>query len=258
MECPLTNHSKENPWDEEKTNIMIKWMCSSEYSIHDITWIMLGEAKMLMDIKRLFVQKLNLPGPLYLCQDEIYLGNAIFTDEYENVRKFLLSECAKNNNIGAVIRTSIIHIGNIDPFRTTVSRQNLINWLNSYNIRPPFFFLPVKKQEAIPDYMNPEKECYSAKLHAAICAWEEVSTDPEKINKDGKAINGKSVKQNIENWLLDNIERFPILKKDDGYAKETVIKNEIGKIVNWDGDGGANKTPSRKRSGSNIKELKNK
>lgn len=227
-----------------------KEMIRKEFlSLHEVTLLLLGDDALtdLAVIER-EVENNDLIQTACIEGLECYLPY-IFTDKssynYQTVLTILYRELVRNNSFRAISR-NIGTSGEPDPYTTTVNKADLIKWLESIHWKPPFFFPPEETQEQTPDYMNRSNNCFSPKLHAAISAWKAVSLDPKKINNDGKPINAKSVKQNIEEWLLNNLEKFPELKKDDGTIKETVIKNEICKVVNWDGDGGASRTPSRR------------
>lgn len=226
-----------------------KEMIRKEFlSLHEVTLLLLGDDALtdLAVIER-EVENNDLIQTACIEGLECYLPY-IFTDKssynYQTVLTILYRELVRNNSFRAISR-NIGTSGEPDPYTTTVNKADLIKWLESIHWKPPFFFPTEDKQEKVPEYMNTKNSCYSEKLHAAISAWEAVSSDPKKIN-DGKAINGKSVKKNLEEWLSKNAEKFTVLRKDDGDIKKSVIEGEIGKVANWDKFGGANKTPSRK------------
>jgi hypothetical protein len=118
-----------------------------------------------------------------------------------------------------------------DWHSTTVRVEDLRMWLKLRGFHSGFFF-PAPKTG--PDYLSNDDANYSAKLAAAIRAWEAISAEPELRR-------GKSVKQALTIWLRQHANEFG-LTKDDGSPNEQGIE-EVAKIANWDTKGGAPKTP---------------
>jgi len=73
------------------------------------------------------------------------------------------------------------------------------------------------------------------KLNAALRAWTAVSGDPARLR-------GKSPKQALEQWLIENAGDLALLNKN-GEPNRTGIE-EICKVANWKPEGGAKPTPS--------------
>jgi hypothetical protein len=73
------------------------------------------------------------------------------------------------------------------------------------------------------------------KLNAALRAWAAVSSDPARLR-------GKSPKQALEQWLLENAEDLGLLGPT-GEPNRTGIE-EICKVANWKPNGGAPPTPT--------------
>jgi hypothetical protein len=110
---------------------------------------------------------------------------------------------------------------------TTVTRRDLTTWLSGRGIRSGFFFPDATDQ---PDYLDKNNPRYAPKLAAAVRAWQAV-THPV----------GKSEKQALSNWLREHEAEFG-LRDDKGKPNETGIE-EVSKVANWQGSGGAPKTP---------------
>ncbi|MDY0187584.1 MAG: hypothetical protein RBR16_06645 [Syntrophus sp. (in: bacteria)] len=122
---------------------------------------------------------------------------------------------------------------------TTVSRQDLVEWLFNRNYKPPLFFeqqTTTDSLDSLPGYLDKNHPCYSPKLAAAVRAWEAVTTDQKYRN------NGKTVKANLARWLNDHAAEFGLVK-EDGTPNSDAINNQIAKVANWQTDGGAPKTP---------------
>jgi len=121
---------------------------------------------------------------------------------------------------------------------TTISREDLVEWLFRKNIKPRFFFEQQTNNspDSPPSYLDKNHPHYSSKLAAAVRAWEAVTADPKYLN------NGKTAKTNIANWLTSHAGEFGLVK-EDGEINADAIKNQIAKVANWQTDGGAPKTP---------------
>ena len=89
--------------------------------------------------------------------------------------------------------------------------------------------MPEESKQPIPEYLNEKSPCYSPKLAAAVNVWLAVHSD------DKYHANGKTVKQNIEQYLEEHAEEYGLTK---------TAQREIAKVVNWEPKGGAPKTPS--------------
>ncbi len=117
--------------------------------------------------------------------------------------------------------------------KSTIKIEDLKKWLSSRGFTTGFFFPEVEKDDC-PHYLDTGNKNYSAKLGAAIGAW-------QAVNANSVLIKGKTVKQALLKWLRKNADQFG-LTKDDGSPNEQGIE-EIAKISNWDTKGGAPKTP---------------
>ena len=113
---------------------------------------------------------------------------------------------------------------------TTVSRDDLVTWLQTRGIKSGFFF-PNESDTA--DYLNVEHPKYAPKLAAAINAWLSIP--------DEKALRGKSPKQVLLKWLREHASEYK-LSDDEGKPNETGIE-ECAKVANWKEKGGAPATP---------------
>ena len=115
-----------------------------------------------------------------------------------------------------------------------VNVESLLKWLTTKSIKPEFFFPNVTDS---PDFLNTKHPHYSSKLAAAVSAWQAVSSDPTYQN------NGKTIKQNLINWLTSHAAEFGLIK-DDGEINNNAIENQVSMVANWDTSGGAPRTPT--------------
>jgi hypothetical protein len=111
--------------------------------------------------------------------------------------------------------------------KTTITRADLVAWLERAGIRTGFFF-PTGTDA--PDYLDPRHPRYAPKLAAAVSAWQAV-TDP----------GARPPKQALMKWLREHGADFG-LTDDDGNPNQTGIE-EIAKVANWQPGGGAPRTP---------------
>lgn len=114
---------------------------------------------------------------------------------------------------------------------STITRDDLVNWLASRGTDTGFFF---QKKASNPNYLDPDHPRYAFKLAAAVNAWLAL--------EDGGLIKGKSPKQVLTIWLRKHAADFK-LSDEDGKPNETGIE-ECAKVANWQDKGGAPKTPS--------------
>ncbi len=101
-----------------------------------------------------------------------------------------------------------IPIGNIDPVKTTIEREDLRTWLKQRGFNQGFFF-PENYKNDIP-YLNPDNIHYPPKLAALVAAWEAAEHDPI-INKNPNSFVAK--------WLIANADKFNL--RDKNRAKNT-------------------------------------
>ncbi len=119
----------------------------------------------------------------------------------------------------------------IDLHNTTISAQEVDRFLKASGMVCDFFdrsdlphALPALDARQMPK-----------KLAAAVKAWAAVSSDPSRLR-------GKSPKQALEAWLLEQASELGLLNRK-GEANRTGIE-EICKVANWKPEGGATPTPS--------------
>lgn len=115
-----------------------------------------------------------------------------------------------------------------------VSVSSLKEWLSRKGFKNGFFF-PDSKPDI--DYLDKNHPHYSPKLAAAITVWQAISRDEKYHN------NGKTIKQNLINWLTPRAAEFNLIK-EDGEINSLAIKDQIAMVSNWDTSGGAATTPT--------------
>lgn len=123
--------------------------------------------------------------------------------------------------------TSYVITPNPNWAKSTVSRSDLVAWLEAAGIRTGFFF-PAATDA--PDYLDTKNPRYAPKLAAAVRAWQSV-TDA----------GARSPKQALEKWLREHAAEFG-LTDDDGNAVNKAME-ECSTVANWQRGGGAPKTP---------------
>jgi hypothetical protein len=126
---------------------------------------------------------------------------------------------------------TFFHKTNPDWTLSTITRDNLVNWLASRGINTGFFF---HKKASKPNYLDPKHSRYAFKLAAAVNAWLAL--------EDDNLIKSKSPKQALSKWLREHAADFK-LSDEEGKPNETGIE-ECAKVANWQDKGGAPKTPS--------------
>lgn len=142
-----------------------------------------------------------------------------------------------------------IPIGDIDPAKTTIEREDLKYWLKQRGFNQGFFF-PENYKNDIP-YLNPDNVHYPKKLAALVAAWEAANQAAEhdtKVNKNPNSF--------VKQWLIDNADRFNLRDKNQ---KEAFFE-ELAKICNWNDVGGRNNQtpPLVSDDENNKKEVLNK
>lgn len=110
---------------------------------------------------------------------------------------------------------------------STVTRDDLIDWLTRRGVKSGFFF-PMAADS--PGYLDPSSERYAPKLAAAVRAWEAVTVP-----------KGMHPKQALMKWVLEHAAEYG-LTNEEGKPNETAV-DEIAKVANWQPNGGAPKTP---------------
>ena len=84
---------------------------------------------------------------------------------------------------------------------------------------------------AAPSYLDPAHPRFSAKLNAAVLAWQNV----------GEPSPGRTTKQAITEWVNTNAESLGLIHEGGTLIKSAI--EEITAVVNWNKKGGAPKTP---------------
>lgn len=107
----------------------------------------------------------------------------------------------------------------IDTSKTTITRDDLKEWLENRGVYPPLLFPNGRKN----DYLNPNHDHYSPKLAVCVRAWEYAQTTTPQ---------GKTVKQMIAEWIVQNGKDLGLNNTGD-----TAIQ-ELASIANWDIKGG--------------------
>lgn len=118
----------------------------------------------------------------------------------------------------------------LDIQRTTIAASEIDRFLKSMGRYCEFFDEVARNNSRA----NVIRLPMPAKLAAAVKAWEAVSTDPSRLR-------GKSPKQALEQWLLENAKNLGLTNRD-GQPNRTGIE-EICKVANWKPEGGATPTP---------------
>lgn len=114
----------------------------------------------------------------------------------------------------------------IDWEETTIPVDEIKTWLKSRNLAPAFFFSSGDNE----DFMRNDDERYSAELACAVAAWRAVKRAPA----------GKTVKHELEQWILANANLFGV-SSQDGVPKPSSVER-IATLVNWRKAGGAPKS----------------
>ena len=112
----------------------------------------------------------------------------------------------------------------IDPTQTTVTRDDLKEWLEQRGVYPTMLFPNGRKD----DYMNRQHDHYAPQLALCVRAWEVAQT---------ATIEGETQKQFIEKWMRENASDFGVDNKSD--AK---IFERLATVSNWNKKGGRAKT----------------
>ena len=148
-------------------------------------------------------------------------------DEWPNAGEAVRALYDDDGSIREGYEPAVIYCEAPDWEKSTVSRSDLLAWLEAAGSRPRFFF-PTATDA--PDYLDPKNPRYAPKLAAAVRAWQAV-TDP----------GGKHPKQALAKWLREHANEF-CMTDDEGKPNETGIE-EAAKVANWQPTGGAGKTP---------------
>lgn len=117
----------------------------------------------------------------------------------------------------------------IDIHSTMIAVEEIDRYLKSVHVQCDFF----DRWSSASGYLASQPDM-PLKLSAALQAWSAVSSDASRLR-------GRSPKQALEQWLVENAAEFGLLK-GDGRPNRTGIE-EICKVANWKPSGGAPATP---------------
>ena len=130
--------------------------------------------------------------------------------------------------------------GSVDPAASHVQVDSLVLWLRAKGVRSGFFF-PNPVEAA--DYLDESHPRFSAKLAAAVRAWQAMEDDNLR--------RGKSAMNAMAAWLEANYKSLGLSHKrtneKNGYKAGEMNKTaiaEAAKISNWEIDGGPPPTPT--------------
>ena len=119
----------------------------------------------------------------------------------------------------------------LDLHATTMSVQEIDRFLKASGMVCEFF----DRTPALTDIENLETAKLPVKLAAAIKAWTAIQNEPGRLR-------GKSPKQALEDWLVENAGALGLLNRN-GEPNRTGIE-EVCKVGNWKPEGGATPTPT--------------
>jgi hypothetical protein len=154
---------------------------------------------------------------------------------YEAARHALEQALKRDDDFGHIAyldRTSKFHGygAPIDALRSLVWVSTLRKWLEKSGITTLFSFNNVaESKELSPDYLDRDNPRYSAKLAAAVHAWEAC--------EDPSLLKAKSPKKVLEQWLQTNASAFGLCD-EAGRLNVSGIR-EVAKVANWQPTGGA-------------------
>jgi hypothetical protein len=207
------------------TDISNYWRLADELSVHEAACLIIGVDP--EDTHELFQW-----GEDFNANKEDYIRSP---SGYIATKRALLSGLKTESIKGVYFEEGDMN-GNswLNISQCYVSVNSLKYWLSKKGVDSGFFF-PDSKGEV--DYLDKNHAHYSPKLAAAISAWQVVSNDPKYAN------NGKTVKQNLINWITAHAAEFNLIK-DDGEINNLAIKDQIAMVSNWDTVGGAANTPT--------------
>jgi hypothetical protein len=121
----------------------------------------------------------------------------------------------------------------VDWDRTRIDIKSLTSWIKARGFHDNFFV--TEKYTQTNHSFDSSSPFYSAKLDAALQAWQAVSSNPALLR-------GKSPKQALEAWLTENAARFGLIRPDGSPNKLGI--EEVAKVANWKPHGGAPPTPA--------------
>lgn len=111
--------------------------------------------------------------------------------------------------------------------KTTITKKDLIIWLQTTRLEPEFFF--PRQEIGTVGYLNPNHPRYSKKLAAAVNAWVSYQSIP-----------GRTPKYVLAKWLSEHAREYGLTDDDHNPRKDLIDK--LAAIPNWDLSGGV-RTP---------------
>lgn len=189
------------------------WLKKDNLKIHEACLLLIGLNPSSVDLDSLDTKP---PSPDYKTWESI-LMDAIETDILAATKAY---------------DPENMHPDYIYWNETTIPIKNLKRWLRQKGNIDNIFF---KQNMTSPlGYLDPENQNYTPKLHAAVLAWLEVTSDPKKLII--------TPKEAIRKYLVKNAKQFGLTIKNT--PNKTAIE-EICKIANWRPEGGAVKKENR-------------
>ena len=157
--------------------------------------------------------------------------------DYETAKNALVQHMESSWGFGKQVQLDRRSGGRIDVHQSTVSFDQLRNWLAERGVSTGFFF----GKEGTPpsgviSYLKRDHPRYAPKLAAAVKAW-------EAIEDDVVARSGRSPRTLLYEWLENHAEEFD-LTLGNGKPNRTGIE-EVARVANWKPEGGAPKTPAK-------------
>ncbi len=117
-------------------------------------------------------------------------------------------------------------LDHVDLHTTLISGVEINRFIRAKGIDCDFFEPLIGRDQKA----GPDQPPMPVKLNAALKAWSAVSADPNRLR-------GKSPKQALEKWLIENAAELGLLNRH-GKPNSTGIE-EICKVANWKPGGGA-------------------
>jgi hypothetical protein len=155
---------------------------------------------------------------------------------YQAAKNALVQHMKSSWGFGNEIQLDRRSGGGIDIHQSTVSFDQMRDWLVERGQTNGFFGREQAASAGVPDYLNRHHPRYAPKLAAAVRAWEAV--DDEAV-----ARTGRSPRKLLYAWLEERATEFD-LNLSNGQPNRTGIE-EVAKVANWRPEGGAPKTPGK-------------
>jgi hypothetical protein len=157
--------------------------------------------------------------------------------DYETVKNALVRHMEISSGFGNQVQLDRGSEGRIDVRQSTVSFDQLRNWLVERGVSAGFFFGKERAPSSeMTSYLNRDHPRYAPKLAAAVKAW-------EAVEDDVVAKGGRSPRTLLCEWLEQHATEFDLIL-GNGKLNRTGIE-EVAKVANWKPEGGAPKTPAK-------------